>query len=130
MASLLGYISDTELYYEVTSTDSARNLLTGDGHLVTGSDNLIAGAFGTLSGDRTVLMSLDGSAHDVARTGALELWGDFYYNGSLFTPSGAGELDDLSDVTLTSPASGEVLTYNGSAWVNEDFSAFLDALGT
>lgn len=31
---------------------------------------------------------------------------------------GGGALGDLSDVTLTSPASDEVLSYNGSAWVN------------
>src|SRR5262245_10148368 len=32
---------------------------------------------------------------------------------------GVAALDDLSDVTLTSPATSEVLTYNGSAWVNQ-----------
>ncbi len=32
---------------------------------------------------------------------------------------GAGALTDLSDVTLTSPATDDVLIYNGSAWVNE-----------
>jgi len=30
------------------------------------------------------------------------------------------DLDELNDVTLTTPASGEALTYNGSAWVNTD----------
>jgi hypothetical protein len=28
-------------------------------------------------------------------------------------------LDDLSDVTITSPAAGDVLTRSGSGWVNE-----------
>jgi hypothetical protein len=32
--------------------------------------------------------------------------------------SGASALNDLSDVTLTSPASANVLRYSGSAWVN------------
>lgn len=32
---------------------------------------------------------------------------------------GASALDDLTDVTLSSPSSGEVLTYNGSAWINQ-----------
>ena len=27
-------------------------------------------------------------------------------------------LDDLSDVTITTPSSGEGIVYNGSAWVN------------
>jgi len=32
--------------------------------------------------------------------------------------AGVTVLDDLADVTTTSPANGEVLTYNGSSWVN------------
>lgn len=28
-------------------------------------------------------------------------------------------LDDLTDATITAPSNGEVLTYNGSAWVNQ-----------
>lgn len=35
------------------------------------------------------------------------------------TSGGASALDDLSDVVITSPSSGEVLTYNGSEWVND-----------
>lgn len=27
-------------------------------------------------------------------------------------------LDDLGDVTITNPATGETITYNGSGWVN------------
>lgn len=32
---------------------------------------------------------------------------------------GGGALDDLSDVTITGPSTGEVLKYDGSAWVND-----------
>lgn len=32
--------------------------------------------------------------------------------------SAVGELDDLTDVTIASPAEGHLLRYNGSAWVN------------
>ena len=32
--------------------------------------------------------------------------------------SGASALDDLTDVSLTSPSSGQVLKYNGTVWVN------------
>lgn len=40
-------------------------------------------------------------------------------NGALNAGGGgASSLPDLSDVTLTSPANTEVLTYNGSQWVN------------
>lgn len=31
---------------------------------------------------------------------------------------GAVKLDDMTDVTLTTPASGQVLKYDGSKWVN------------
>ena len=31
---------------------------------------------------------------------------------------GAGALDDLSDVTITTPSTNQVLKYNGSQWVN------------
>jgi hypothetical protein len=44
---------------------------------------------------------------------------------------GIGALDDLSDVTITTPAVGEVLTYDGAGWVNDVGSvvADLDDLG-
>ena len=39
--------------------------------------------------------------------------------GDATVAAGASALDDLTDVTITTPADGELLTYNGSAWVNE-----------
>lgn len=39
------------------------------------------------------------------------------------TAGGATNLDSLSDVTLTSPATNNLLRYNGSAWVNSSLSA-------
>lgn len=42
--------------------------------------------------------------------------------GTWLTAVGSGALDDLSDVTITSPATGEALVYNGSAWVNDTVS--------
>jgi hypothetical protein len=35
------------------------------------------------------------------------------------TGGGASALDDLTDVTITSPAAGQVLKYNGSVWIND-----------
>ena len=32
-------------------------------------------------------------------------------------------LDDIGDVVLTSPTPGQILSYNGSIWVNQDNSA-------
>ena len=59
----------------------------------------------------------------------------FVYNGSAWEEVGAdavaaaqaiadgiGDLDSLSDVTITTPANGEALVYNGSAWVNNTVS--------
>lgn len=43
-----------------------------------------------------------------------------YINGSLQTLlHGGNGLDALSDVTITTPATGHILKYNGSAWVNQ-----------
>jgi hypothetical protein len=42
---------------------------------------------------------------------------------------GAATLDELTDVTLTSPASDQVLKYNGTAWVNGTVSAASDLDG-
>lgn len=40
-------------------------------------------------------------------------------DGSPIGGGGGGALNDLSDVTITSPSSGQVLKYNGSAWIND-----------
>ncbi len=43
------------------------------------------------------------------------------WSGLSYTAGGGGgasALDDLSDVTLTTPSNGQVLKYNGTAWVN------------
>ena len=37
--------------------------------------------------------------------------------------TGHDELSEMRDVTITTPASGEVLSYNGSKWVNEALTA-------
>ena len=41
-------------------------------------------------------------------------WGDHSTAGYLTTVA----LNNLSDVTITSPSNGEILSYNGTAWVN------------
>lgn len=54
-----------------------------------------------------------------ASTGQVLSWDGFDYDW--VTPSGGGgavAINDLTDVTISSPANGEVLKYNGSAWVN------------
>ena len=44
-------------------------------------------------------------------------------NGSSVVQVGAGKLSALGDVTITSPTSGQSLSYNGSAWVNSSAGA-------
>ena len=67
---------------------------------------------------------IDGSDHWTDETDmALVLKPDGSGGVAFGAQSGGGALDDLSDVTITSPATDEVLTYNGSAWVNEAPSA-------
>jgi hypothetical protein len=45
--------------------------------------------------------------------------GSITSDGAPITGGGAATLDELTDVTLTSPSSGQVLKYNGSAWIND-----------
>jgi hypothetical protein len=42
-------------------------------------------------------------------------WGDHSVEGYL---TSTGSIDTHTDVTITTPASGEILTYNGATWVN------------
>jgi hypothetical protein len=68
-------------------------------------------------------------AGDIDSTGASDgqvLTADGLGGVAWETPAGgAGTLGDLTDVTISSPSSGQVLKYNGSAWVNGT-----DATGT
>ncbi|AOV61886.1 tail fiber protein [Synechococcus phage S-WAM2] len=49
-------------------------------------------------------------------------WGDHAAAGYL-TSQASVALNDVSDVTITSPTNGDVLTYSGGAWVNSASSA-------
>ena len=44
-------------------------------------------------------------------------------------PSGGGSLDSLSDVTVTSPATGHILRHNGTDWDNVLGTTYFDAAG-
>ena len=46
-----------------------------------------------------------------------------YWDGSAWVPIAGDEalaLDDLTDVTITNPATDQLLVWNGTAWVNSD----------
>ena len=106
---------------QVTSGAAARK-----GLIVKGAASQTANLFETQNSAGTTLFSVDkdGSLSagtiPVARVDGLSTVatsGD--YNDLINTPSvGASDLDGLSDVTLTSSASGEFLKYNGTNWVN------------
>lgn len=49
-------------------------------------------------------------------------------NGTAVVQVGAGNLTGLGDVTITTPSSGQSLSWNGTAWVNSNAGA--GALGT
>ena len=105
--------------------ESRRNLLTGSVHTVEGSDNLIVGTLGTVDAANLVaLFSLDGAAHSEDRNHTFCVHADnICLNGTVEvngTPVSGRPiaLDDLSDVVIAAPATDDVLTYNGSEWVN------------
>ena len=52
------------------------------------------------------------------RTGAVTLSSGDVTTALGYTPSTVANLNDVSDVTITSAVNGQVLKYNGSAWVN------------
>jgi hypothetical protein len=61
-----------------------------------------------------VLAVVDISATQTKKITATDL--ATYVNG--LAPAGVTTLDGLDDVTITSVSNGELLSYNGSAWVN------------
>lgn len=75
---------------------------------------------GELDGDRLPAMSASKKG-GVPATGAPS--GKFLKDDATWATPGGGSLDDLTDVVITSPASGEALVYDGSNWVNDDIPA-------
>lgn len=120
-------IVNTKASRDIANTFVGNNIFNGN-NTFNGDDAFTGDP--TFSGDVT----FSGSA---AVTGILNLGisadpgtpaeGDTWYNttdhklrfrnnsGTINVPSA---FDDLSDVTITTPASGQTVTYNGSAWVN------------
>lgn len=89
---------------DVTTTGQA--LITK----VLAGDNISLNSTGVDSGTGDVTINVTGLA-SVATSGS--------YNDLTDKPNAsASALDDLTDVTVTSPTNGQVLQYNGSAWVN------------
>jgi hypothetical protein len=106
--SVAGPITNTHVYRDITP--------------IKGS--IVVGVKGTVKSTRSFLVSLDDNTNVLNEAGKMKVCGDFEVTGDT-TLGGITlplDLDDLGDVTITSPASGQVPVYNGSAWVNRAFS--------
>lgn len=101
-----------------------------DANLVRGNDNRIQEAFVAHDADATIhvqssTLASRPAAGEAGRvwvtedSGTYEVW---YDDGSAWQSVGSAggpiALDDLTDVTITSPSSGQLLQYNGTQWVN------------
>ena len=106
-------------------------LNTYDGNLFFKKDSGTASivTVATLAGTQTLTNKTLSSA---VLTGSLTAGGNTGSNGQFLksTESGiawatvpGGTLSSLTDVTLTSSISGQVLTYNGAVWINADSNA-------
>jgi len=49
-------------------------------------------------------------------------------DGTMITVSGSGSLDDLNDVAIDSPITGELIMYSGGQWVNTTLSGLADTV--
>lgn len=66
------------------------------------------------------LPGIDGAQGQIGYTGSQGVQGPIGYTGSAGTGGGASALDDLTDVTITSVTLNQVLTYDGSKWINKN----------
>jgi len=76
---------------------------------------LIIGEY-TASNGSSVILSSPAFANDIVE---LIGYNTISTSGSGGGGGGASSLNDLTDVTLTSPAAGEALVYDGSQWIND-----------
>jgi hypothetical protein len=109
-------------------------LNTYDGNLffkksVSSTESIVTVA--TLTGSQTLTNKTLSSP---TITGTLTAGGSVGTNGQLLASTGSGlqwvtrdvsTLDSLTDVTITEPSAGQVLTYTGGAWINADSNAVI-----
>jgi len=112
---------------------------TYDGNLffkksVSGTESILSVA--TLTGTQTLTNKTltsptinSATANNLTLTGTLTAGGGAGTNGQILASTGTGvqwitntasNLDSLTDVIISSPASDQVLKYNGSVWVNAE----------
>jgi hypothetical protein len=116
----LATVATTGAYADVTGTPTLATVATTGAYAdVTGTPTLGTAAAQDVGEDANDVVQLDASARLPA------------VDGSQLTnlPSGATQLNDLSDVTITGATTGEVLRYSGAAWVDATL-AYADISGT
>lgn len=123
-----------DLSDEVTRATNAENALDGRLDIIEGAAN-VEGSIAKAEADANAYTD----AREVAITSAYEAYADqaeadanTYTDGEISTldtdlrayittvAAGKDALSELNDVSLTAAASGDLLMYNGSAWVNVD----------
>lgn len=125
----VSFIDESDFSKTLTITESNTvqlNRLTTNGFVKTsGGDGTLSIDTNTyLTGNQTITLSGDVSGSGttsitctVADNSHSHLWANISDKPSTFAPS-AHTLDSHSNVTITSIASGEILKWNGSAWIN------------
>ena len=81
----------------------------------------------TLTGTQTLInKTISGTSNTITNIGngaltnsSITINGSSVSLGGTVSISTASTLDSLTDVTITTPSTGQVLKYNGSAWIND-----------
>ena len=108
-----------------TAADVGAQAVGGDLTGTVGNAQIAAGAVGAteLATDAVTNAKVADDAIGIAELSATGTPSSSTFlrgDNSWATPSGgASALDDLTDVTITGASTGQVLKYNGSAWVND-----------
>jgi len=104
-----------------TTSLSIRGGVSSDGVKLQFFDSDWTDALSIRQGTLDILASYPFTATGNISAGGVLTDNYYYANGTPFVGGGGGgasTLNDLSDVTISSPSNGQVLKYNGSAWVN------------
>lgn len=99
----------------VLDADDISDTTTANKFVTAADKTVLSNTSGTNTGDQDLSgYATTASLATVATTGS--------YTDLSSKPTIPSVIDDLSDVTITTPSNGQVLKYNGTAWVNDTAS--------